>query len=68
MDAVSIGKKLKKARTEKGETLEYVSDCCNISKSALAMYETGKRTPRDSVKIALANHFNLTVEYLFFAS
>ena len=56
MDAVSIGQKLKKARIEKGETLEHVSDCCDISKSALAMYETGKRTPRDSVQIALAKH------------
>ena len=64
--AQEIGKKLKNLRGNK--TLEEVSSACGISLSALAMYETGKRIPRDEVKIKLAEYFNVSIEFLFFAS
>ena len=38
-----------------------------ISKSALAMYERGERIPRDEVKIRIAQHFNMSLEAIFFA-
>lgn len=37
-----------------------------ISRSALTMYETGQRVPRDEIKVALARCYNTTVEAIFF--
>lgn len=60
-----IGTRLKKLRGSK--TLKEVADALNISTSALAMYEAGKRIPRDEVKVALAQYYKETVESVFFA-
>lgn len=59
-----IADKLKKLRGAK--TQEEVADAVNISVSAIAMYETGKRIPRDEIKVALARYFDKTVEEIFF--
>jgi len=65
MNPAMIGKKLTSLR---GDTRrEVVASACNISLSALAMYETGKRIPRDEVKIALARYYNTSIEDLFFS-
>lgn len=64
IDKMVIGKRLVKLRGEK--TQKTVADDNDISISALAMYETGKRIPRDEVKIRLAKYFDKTVEELFF--
>ena len=59
-----IGERLRKLRGEmKRET---VCDACGISVSALCLYETGKRVPRDEVKVKLASFFNTSVESIFF--
>ena len=47
---------------------EKVANDCGISVSALAMYESGKRMPRDEIKVKLARYYNTTVEALFFTS
>lgn len=47
-------------------TQEKVAKDLNISKSALAMYETGQRVPRDPVKIRIAAYYKKTVGYIFF--
>lgn len=39
----------------------------NISVSALAMYETGKRIPRDEIKLSLAQYYGQSVESIFFS-
>ena len=66
MDPVQIGKTLKGLREEKGESAEQLSTALNISMSAVAMYETGKRIPRDEIKIRIAEHFEVPVESIFF--
>jgi DNA-binding XRE family transcriptional regulator len=66
MDAVRIGNKLKTLREEKSETMEQLSNAINVSSSAVAMYETGKRIPRDEIKIRIAEHFSVPVESIFF--
>lgn len=66
MDAVLIGRKLTALRGERKR--EEVAFSCGISLSALAMYETGKRIPRDEVKMALAQFYATSIEYLFFNS
>jgi DNA-binding XRE family transcriptional regulator len=47
-------------------TKEEVALQLNISIRALESYETGQRTPRDSVKLALAKCYHSTVEAIFF--
>ena len=66
MDAVQIGNKLKSLRDEKSETMEQLSSAIGTSQSAIAMYETGKRIPRDEIKIRIAEHFSVPVESIFF--
>lgn len=43
-----------------------VARAVGVSLSAITMYETGKRIPRDEVKVRLANYYNTTVQELFF--
>ena len=65
IDSHEIGKRLRVLRGEK--TQKEVSKAVNISISALGMYESGKRVPRDEIKVALAQYYGSTVEKLFFA-
>ena len=66
MDAAQIGRTLKAKREEKNESMEELSKALGISLSAVAMYETGKRIPRDEIKIRIAEHFGAPVESIFF--
>ena len=51
-----------------GRSAKEVANACGISTSALAMYETGKRIPKDTIKIRLAKYYNVSVETLFFTN
>lgn len=64
MDAIQIGKKLKELRGNR--SIAEVSAILGISKSALYMYETGIRIPRDEVKIKLATYYGVSVSSIFF--
>lgn len=59
-----IAKKLRELRGNKSR--EEVATACHISVSALAMYETGGRVPRDEIKVALARYYETTVGEIFF--
>lgn len=45
---------------------EDVALACDISVSALGMYENGQRVPRDEIKVKLAKLYGKSVEELFF--
>lgn len=47
-------------------TKEEVAQQLNISIRALESYEAGQRTPRDSVKYAIAQFYHSSVEAIFF--
>lgn len=64
MNKEAMAEKLRKLRGNKSR--QEVADACNISTSALAMYEQGERVPRDEIKVRLANYYNRTVNYIFF--
>lgn len=49
------------------KTQAEVADCVKISRSALGMYECGERTPRDEIKVRLANYYNISVQELFYS-
>ncbi len=65
MNPKNIGDRLIKLRGDR--TQAEVAKACDISLSAIAMYERGERIPRDEIKIKLARFFNVTVESLFYA-
>ena len=65
LDKKIIGDRLKKLRG--GRTISEVASACNISPSALSMYENGERIPRDEIKIVLANFYRKTVQAIFYA-
>ena len=66
VDAEKIGNALKELRIRKNETQEELANAVGISPSAVAMYETGGRIPRDEIKISLAEHYRVSVESIFF--
>ena len=66
MDPVQIGKSMKGLREGKNESVDELSRALNISTSAIGMYEAGKRVPRDEIKIRIAEHFDVSVESIFF--
>lgn len=61
-----IGEKLRKLRGERSSS--EVSEALGISRSALSMYENGNRIPRDEVKVAIANYYNVPVQDIFFVT
>lgn len=65
MNPQKIGARLRTLRGN--QTVEYVARAIRISTSALTMYETGKRVPRDAVKVRLANYYGVSIQDLFFA-
>lgn len=67
IDSEKIGNRLRSIRTERGETTEAVAKGIGTSTSAITMYETGQRIPRDEIKIKLAEYYGMPVEQIFFA-
>lgn len=60
----SIAERLVAAR---GKTpREVVAAAVGVSVSAISMYETGARIPRDEVKVKLAKYYKKPVQDLFF--
>lgn len=66
IDKEQIGKKLRELRGDRSR--EEVAYAVGISVSALTMYETGQRLPRDEIKIKLASYYRETVGAIFFAA
>lgn len=60
-----IGNKLRELRGNR--SMECVAKEVGISKSSIAMYETGKRVPKDDVKKKLSVYYNYPIADLFFA-
>jgi DNA-binding XRE family transcriptional regulator len=45
---------------------ETVASAVNVSVSAIAMYENEERSPRDEIKLRLADFFGESVQNIFF--
>lgn len=65
MDGKKIAGRLVKLRDEKTQT--EVAAAIGVSRAALAMYESGKRIPKDNIKIKLSEYYRQTVQSLFYA-
>ena len=67
-NALVIGEKIKKLREEQDIQRDDFCDTVGISLSALSMYETGQRIPRDEIKLKIARCLNTSIEALFFTA
>lgn len=61
---MSFDKKLKALRLENEMTQKYVAARLNVARSTIAGYETKNRQPSHEKLTALANLFDVTVDYL----
>lgn len=61
---MDIGKRLKKLRGDRNR--EKVAEDLGISSSALGMYESNNRIPRDAIKKKIADYYGVTVQQIFF--
>lgn len=61
---MTVAERLVAARGDRKR--EEVAAAVGVSLSAIAMYESGGRVPRDETKIKLADYYHTTVQDLFF--
>lgn len=66
MYSKEIGIRLMQLRGDRSQ--EEMGNTIGVSRSAWAMYEQGKRIPRDAIKVKIAKHFKTTVQSIFFDS
>lgn len=64
ISTTSYGMRLVKLRGTRSQA--EVAKSVGIATSTLGMYETEKRVPRDSIKVALAKFYGTTVQEIFF--
>lgn len=64
IDVKEMARKLIELRGDR--TQDEVAKAVGISKSALSMYECGKRVPRDSLKTRISRFYGKSVPYIFF--
>ena len=67
VNPLPIDVRLLKLRLSEKKTQKEVTEAIGISVSALTMYETGNRIPRDEIKVKLAHYYSTSVERLFYA-
>lgn len=61
---VPYGKRLVCLRGERSQA--EVAKAVGVATSTIGMYETEKRMPRDTIKIALARYYETSVQAIFF--
>lgn len=61
---MTMGQRLKALRDERGLTQERLADDLGVSKSTIGMYETDKREPNIATLEAIADYFNVDMDYL----
>lgn len=57
-------RRLRSLRERKGISRRVLADFCGISKSALSRYERGERVPTLTDAAALADFFEVSLDYL----
>lgn len=60
----TTGERLKKLRKDKGENQQDVADDILVDRTVLSLFEGNKRKPNIEKLIALANHFDVTTDFL----
>ncbi len=55
---------IKELRTKHGITAKQLGEIIGVAESTISLYETGKRYPNYSTLMKIADHFNVTVDYI----
>lgn len=64
MIKIKFNVRLKELRIEKGETQKELAKCLEIGRTTVSEYESGKIVPKQEGLLKIANHFNVSVDYL----
>lgn len=59
-----IGDRLWDLRKDAGLTQDELAAILNINKHSISSYERDRSEPSDNIKIAIANYFGVSVDYL----
>lgn len=59
------GQRLKELREQSGYSQEELAKLLGTSRSRIGMYEQGRRQPDFEMQEAIADLFNVTIDYLF---
>lgn len=62
----TTGERIRNLRISRGETQKDLGDAINVSAMAVSKYENGISTPTDDVKVKIARHYRVSIEWLFF--
>lgn len=65
-DSKEIGDRLRSLRSKRKKTIAEVANALGIAPSTLTAYELGDRTPRDEIKVKIANYYGRSVGSIFF--
>lgn len=61
-----LGNKLKRLRIDAGLSRKQLADMFGVTVSAVGMYEQGRRTPSDDIKVKYSMMFDKSIDELFF--
>lgn len=61
-----LGNKLKRLRIDAGLSRKQLADMFGLTVSAVGMYEQGRRTPSDDIKVKYSMLFDKSIDELFF--
>ena len=61
-----LGNKLKRLRIDSGMSRKQLANMFGVTVSAVGMYEQGRRTPSDDIKIKYSMMFDKSIDELFF--
>ena len=60
----TFAERLQWLREKRGISRRVLSELCGLSKNMIARYERGDRSPNPDALIALADYFDVSVDYL----
>ena len=61
---MTFSDRLVKLQTERNIDKKTIYTACNISRISYYRYESGERTPTYEALLALADYFNVSIDYL----
>lgn len=61
---VILADRLKKIRKNNNLTQAELGKILGVGKTTISMYENGNSTPNDEIKLKIAEHFNISLDYL----
>jgi transcriptional regulator with XRE-family HTH domain len=60
----TLGERIRQLRLEKGLTQEEFGKLFGVTKYSISLYESNKNSPNDDIKKKIAEHFNVSIDWL----